>query len=240
MASSIKIIKRPALKETDAQDGVLIYMTKSAGTVDTAQLAAYLAQQQGTNKSAAMAALDQVSQAIVTLCKLGHNVQVPYLGTFSLQASGSELQDGTVVTPFALNLRFRPARELNLGATQDVEVTSAPLVLRNPTVASLTDAATQSLNATLTPGGLAGVKGSHLRFSTEAEDEGIYFCPDTEGGTEIKVQEVLDNRPCALSFKIPATLAAGAAYHVEIRTRLNGKKLLRGRGVSTLTAAAAA
>lgn len=239
MASTLKIIKRPALKETDAQEGVLIYMTKSTGTVDTSQLAAYLAQQQGTNKSAAMAALDQVSQAIITLCKLGHNVQVPYLGTFSLQASGSELQDGTVVTPFALNLRFRPARELNLGATQDVEVSTVPLTLRNPTVASLTDAATQAINSTITPGGLAGVKGNHLRFATEAEDEGIYFCPDAEGGAEVKAQELLDNRPSALSFKIPATLVAGASYHLEVRSRLSGKKLLRGRCSALLTTPAA-
>jgi hypothetical protein len=146
------------------------------------------------------------------------------------------------LVPGTLNMQDNAGgliRTYSLGAGVLYVATSTGANLFYAAASATLTVGNNTANSTITPGGLAGVKGNHLRFATEAEDEGIYFCPDAEGGAEVKAQELLDNRPSALSFKIPATLVAGASYHLEVRSRLSGKKLLRGRCSALLTTPAA-
>jgi len=96
----------------------------------------------------------------------------------------------------------------------------------------LEDVASSTRNDTLTPGNIAVIKGSRLKFDSTDDKQGIFFV--AADGTETKVANVSRNKPSELHFLLPA-LAAGE-YSVEVRVMFKNTKVLKvGRLLSNLT-----
>ena len=84
------------------------------------------------------------------------------------------------------------------------------------------DSDSQTRNEKITPGKAAIIKGSRIKIDQDIAEEGIFFI--AEDKTELKVKTYLRNMPSELIFSTPETLAAGK-YHVEVRSKLEGKTL---------------
>lgn len=159
--------------------------------------------------------------------EMGYRVRLGDLVTLFSTAQGVLNEDGTpvlgkepVMVPHAMF--DRSVTELLRAVS--VNVTAGEPVA--PFISDFCDAGTQSWNGSLTPGGIALVKGKHLKFHPTKADEGLFLAP-VDGGDVVKVATFnkIDNG--ALGFAIPADLVSGAAYVLRISARIRNQKTLR-------------
>ena len=78
-------------------------------------------------------------------------------------------------------------------------------------LSDVTDRATGAVNSTLTPGGVAVVRGMMLLMNGELPERGVYLLDSGHGSTAayIAPDELLYNSRNRLMFRVPATLPAG-------------------------------
>jgi hypothetical protein len=106
-----------------------------------------------------------------------------------------------------------------------------------PYIVEVKDIVSDSVNENLTPGGVVQLRGSRLKFIPGNAENGIFLLP--EGGNEIKLTVIIENKPARLITMLPAGLDRGT-YHLEVRTTLQsntqeGKQLKVGRYIKPLT-----
>ena len=92
-----------------------------------------------------------------------------------------------------------------------------------PRIKYVYDLGSDSRNEVLTPGNIAQVRGSRLKFDATDEQQGIFLI--ATDNTETKVTTVSRNKPAQLDFLVPA-LAAGE-YRLVIRTLFSNTKTIR-------------
>jgi len=92
-----------------------------------------------------------------------------------------------------------------------------------PRIKYVYDLGSDSRNKVLTPGNIAQVRGSRLKFDATDEQQGIFLI--ATDNTETKVTTVSRNKPAQLDFLVPA-LAAGE-YRLVIRTLFSNTKTIR-------------
>lgn len=80
-----------------------------------------------------------------------------------------------------------------------------------------TDTNSRERNGLVTSGGMGELAGHRLKFDPTDENQGIYFV--AEDGSATKVDVVGLNKPAALMFIVPDTLAPGD-YTLEVRAIL--------------------
>ena len=80
----------------------------------------------------------------------------------------------------------------------------------------MNDLGSGARNETLTPGNIAQLKGSRLKFDPADAAQGIFLV--APNGSETRVATVSRNKPAQLDFLVPA-LPAGT-YRVEVRAAL--------------------
>lgn len=91
-----------------------------------------------------------------------------------------------------------------------------------PVINSITDSTTESISQQLTPNAPAIISGSGLLLKGDHPSVGIYFTPDGEGKTPVKVGLIVSNTTSQVIIQIPAlpdgqyllsiTTQAGAGY----------------------------
>jgi len=84
-----------------------------------------------------------------------------------------------------------------------------------PNIVEVIDVVSGSTNDRLTPGGVMQLRGSRLKLVETNSTNGAYLL--TEGGGEVKLTVIVENKPGRLIILLPADLAAGT-YTLEIRT----------------------
>jgi len=87
-----------------------------------------------------------------------------------------------------------------------------------------TNLKSNEINENFTPGQVASIKGSLLKFDAEDEQQGIFFLAND--GTEIRVTNVVKNKPSELLFFVPDALSTGS-YQVEVRLVFHNSKVLK-------------
>jgi hypothetical protein len=104
------------------------------------------------------------------------------------------------------------------------------------------DITTESVNETLTPGGMFSLSGHKLKVAGDDPEVGVYFVP-AAGGVAVKVSgHLADNTASKLIGVIPPVLATGK-WKVEVKTQFSGsgstalKKPRTIAGAFTLTVA---
>jgi hypothetical protein len=88
-----------------------------------------------------------------------------------------------------------------------------------PYIIEIRDIVSETVNDTLTPGGVVQLRGSRLKFLTEQEDNGIFLINGS--GEATKLQVIAENKPARLMAMLPADLPQGT-YTVEVRTSYTG------------------
>ncbi|MFV0378812.1 MAG: DUF4469 domain-containing protein [Mangrovibacterium sp.] len=107
---------------------------------------------------------------------------------------------------------------------QDVSVSRVQGTSPQPDPLYLDDLGSGARNDTLTPGNIAQLKGSRLKFDPADVLQGI-FIQSTNGVSETRVHIVSNNKPSQLDFLIPP-LAPGL-YRLEVRAILYKTSSLR-------------
>jgi hypothetical protein len=96
----------------------------------------------------------------------------------------------------------------------------------NPT--DFEDMKSNTVNATLSPGGIGQLIGMRLSFDTSDASQGIFMVNNTTKD-ETKVTTVAHNKPGKLIFAIPETLIKGD-YEIEVRSLpKNNKEIKSGK-----------
>jgi hypothetical protein len=183
-------------------------------------------------KADALATIEQYAQAIEEFVKDGYNINT---ALFKLSLSVKGIFDSE-------DENFNPARhsvKVNVSAgTRLQAVASSVKVSRvqgtppQPDPVYLDDLGSGTRNETLTPGNIARLKGSRLKFDASDPAQGIFLV--ASDGSETQVATVSHNKPSQLDFLVPV-LPAGT-YRLEVRAVLyNTTELRKGSLSAELT-----
>jgi hypothetical protein len=105
------------------------------------------------------------------------------------------------------------------GSTVEMPVEKVSANQIRPVLEYFRDFTSGTKSETLTPGGTAEIRGSHLKIDPEDPDQGIYFLGSDDA--EHKVELIMRNMPAHLMFEVPAALTSGE-YEVEVRNQQRG------------------
>ena len=184
-------------------------------------------------KAEALSVIEEFEYSVVAAIKEGNNVITELFKIYpSVSGVFTDEEDG-----------FDPARhsvKLNLNAgsrlksiVSDIELKKVEINSPQPVLQQFINLKSNTINEDFTPGQVASIKGSLLKFDSEDPQQGIFFIADD--GTETKVANVIKNKPSELLFFVPEGLTSGT-FQVEVRAiQYNHKKLKTGRLASELT-----
>ncbi|MFV0378278.1 MAG: DNA-binding domain-containing protein [Mangrovibacterium sp.] len=175
-------------------------------------------------KAEALAVFEEYALAIELLVRDGNSVNTP-LFNLSPSIKGVFHSETENFNPaiHTVRLNITPGVRLRQMA-QNVSVARVHGASPQPDPLYLDDLGSGTRNDTLTPGNIAQLKGSRLKFDAADPAQGIFVLA-ADGSAETRVQTVSNNKPSQLDFLVPA-LAAGT-YRVEVRTIMRSAKDLR-------------
>ncbi len=228
--SKITLIKRPALYAAQKARGEYIYATQMGQKLPESKLAKRIAASGTTvSKADVLAVLHNLGEVIVDEVMHGMAVDIPGLGSIHLHANGVMDKDGNDISPkgrrFRMKMTFKKSLRSMVVSPENISVTLIDFKAKTPVLTRFEDGLSGTTNDLLTPGGIAGIRGKHLRIHPNMGDEGIWLIPQ-ESGEAVRVTGFLDNKPSRLSFLVPAEVQAGQSYRVEVRTRIHRSKKL--------------
>ena len=176
-------------------------------------------------KAEALSVFEELSLAIELLVKDGNSINTP-LFKISPSVVGAFEGDDDSFDPkrHQVKLRINPGGRLRL-MEQNISVEKVAPEKRKPVLVHLYDNTAEMKDETLTPGG-GKIIGSMLKYDEADLLQGIFFINVANGTATRVTGKLLRNKPGELIFIIPSNLTAGT-YRVEVRTLVNGSKVLR-------------
>jgi hypothetical protein len=124
-------------------------------------------------------------------------------------------------------------------AVQKIKTQKVQVIDPVPNITQVKDVV-NGANDHITAGLVLEISGSRLKILFEDDSNGIFLIP-LSGGKEIKLLQLVENKPARLMAMIPASIEAGE-YYLEVRTTWSGntkpsKTLKTGRFHKILTIA---
>lgn len=170
-------------------------------------------------KADALSVLEEYSAALEQCLRDGHSVNTP-LFNISPSIRGVFYGKDDPFTPSRHRLRINMTPGVRLRQLEEqIQLERVSPVHPTPDLEDFEDVTSETRNATVTPGGLARLRGSRLKYEPNDPAQGIFFIGST--GTETRVDNIVRNKPGELNFLIPDTLAAGT-YTLQVRAKLEG------------------
>ncbi|MCY1636156.1 DNA-binding domain-containing protein [Marinifilum sp. D737] len=122
------------------------------------------------------------------------------------------------------NDSFDPSRhtiKLNISAgprlqeiISKIELKKVALSTAEPVIEKFVDLKGKAVNESFTPGQMASIQGSLLKFDEEDTNQGVFFI--AANGTETRVTDFVKNKPSELMFFVPDGLTSGS-FQLEVR-----------------------
>jgi hypothetical protein len=138
-------------------------------------------------------------------------------------------EDGFDASRHAVKLNLNPGKRLN-EAIKNMELKKVEITSPMPVLQQFINLKSNVINENFSPGQVASIKGSLLKFDSADTLQGIFFIADD--GTETKVENVIKNKPSELLFFVPEDLNSGS-YRVEVRCIFQNTKKLRSGQLAT-------
>jgi hypothetical protein len=187
------------------------------------------------SRAEALSVIEEYEYAIADAIQKGNNLNT---GLFKVHPSISGVfindEDGFDETRHAIKLNLNPGQRL-IEASEKIELKKVEIVSPQPVIQQFINLKSNTVNENFTPGQVASIKGSILKFDLEDAQQGIFFIADD--GTETKASNVIKNKPSELLFFVPEGLTTGT-FQVEVRAILHkGKTLKKGRLLNNLVPA---
>lgn len=110
---------------------------------------------------------------------------------------------------------YTPGKSLLVALKQLVP--SFRIAKTGPVINGITDSTTKSVSQTLTPNAPAIINGSGLLLKGNDPSVGLYFTPDGDGKTPVKVDLIVSNTTSQIIIQIPAL--ADGEYLLSITTQ---------------------
>ena len=183
------------------------------------------------------AAVEMINQGLVSELRQGNRVVLPW-GSYGLAARG-QVESADAHFKKGQNEfipRLNPSKELKK-ALADTRAKKVRSEAPNPLPRRVTDTATGLANQTLTPGGIAVVKGQDLKFDPGDLEQGIFLVPrDIPEGKQgkkgrrsqtkekptspVRAEFYGEVNPTQVSFVTPVVSQMGrGSFRLELRTR---------------------
>ena len=185
-------------------------------------------------RAEALGTLEEFKQAVCDIVKDGFNVNTELFAVYPRVAGVFDSADERFnANKHGINLNLRAGKRLN-ETVHDLSVEKVEVDEAKPTLQTLTDLKSDVVNESVSISRVASIKGAHLKIDTEHPDSGIFLIDADEN--EVKVSNIVKNKPSELLFFVPDDLPLGT-YQIEVRTVLRNRKTLRtGRLPVSITA----
>ena len=165
-------------------------------------------------KAEALSVIEEFNYAVVQAVAGGNNVSTELFKVYpSISGVFVNKSDGFDKTRHAIRLNLNAGSRL-AQAVNSIELRKVEISVAQPVIQQFTDLKTKAVNETFSPGQVASLKGSLLKFDEADENQGIFFIAGD--GTATKVGNVVKNKPSELLFFVPEDLITGS-FQVEVR-----------------------
>ena len=211
---SIKYSLIPNHLTTDPEDHMAIVQDQTSRTID--DIINEIADRGSTVTKPDILSVVEEYQAVITkFLEDGDRINTPLFRT-SASISGvfEDQTDSFDRSRHYVRLNVNHGSRLGEIA-EDLPVEQVQANMARPVLELFKDFVSDTRNETLTPGGAAEIRGSHLKVNQSEADQGIFFI--ASDGTEMKVDLVMRNMPANLIFTVPDSLVSGE-YDVEVRS----------------------
>nr|WP_321450729.1 DNA-binding domain-containing protein [uncultured Carboxylicivirga sp.] len=209
-------------------------ITTDNDTVDIEQIVDTMIGKGSTvTKAEALSVVEEFEYAIVEAVKNGQSVSTE-LFNISPSVSGvfTSSSDGFDASRHSVRLNLNPGKRLK-EAIHSIELKKVEITSPQPVLQQFVNLKDSSVNEWFTPGQIAAIRGSMLKFDEDDAQQGIFFI--AADSTETRVTNVVKNKPSELLFFVPEELNSGT-FDVEVRmTPHNQKQLKKGRLQVSLT-----
>jgi hypothetical protein len=204
------------------EDDVFRAVVQPKHTVDLDEIITQVVRRGSTlMREDVMAALEAYHDTILHLLEEGNNVVTPTANyRISIKGVFNGAGDSFDGTRHKMEVRLNPG--VLLRDTQ-LSVKKMEGSIPRPNLLTFQDPANGGGGFTAVSGGGGKIKGHRLKFDQADPEQGVFFI--AAGGAEVRVTQVLNNRPGEIIMIVPA-LTAGQ-YRLEVRS-LFGKQLRRG------------
>ena len=203
--------------QSKTQEDVIDYMVSRGSTV---------------TKAEALSVTEEYTVALFQLLKDGYSINTPI---FNLSPSikgvfyGADQSFNRATHSVKINVT-PGARLREIGSQITVEKVKG--ASPQPDIEYLYDLGSDTRNGQLTPGNIAQIRGSRLKFDPADPAQGIFLI--AAGGAETKVTTIGRNMPAQLDFLVP--LLIPGEYTLEVRAVINkGKEIKRSALQDVLT-----
>lgn len=184
-------------------------------------------------KAEAFSVIEEYEAAITQLLASGDSINTP-LFRITASVSGVFNDQNDVFDRSRHYVRLNVIPGGRIGEIADRISTEKMLtVIPKPVLVQFKDVNTNTLNESITPGGMGELFGAELKVDMEDPSQGIFLI--AADNTTTRVETVGRNKPANLLFMIPSGLPSGQ-YEIEVRAKVRkGAELRTGRLSSILT-----
>jgi hypothetical protein len=186
----------------------------------------------GLTPSQIAAAVNEFIDEISTITEEGSAINTPLLNTqFSTPGLYKGAMDSFDSKRHSVKLNLMPGTRLR-AAVKKVKTEKVIVAEPLPHILEVKDIASDTVNDTLTPGGVVQLRGGRLKFLPAEANNGIFLI-NSEQNVETKLVVIVENKPARLIAVLPTDLAQGD-YFIEVRTSCSAtgkpmKSLKQGR-----------
>ena len=175
-------------------------------------------------KAEALSVIEEFNYAVVDAVSNGNNVNTELFKVYpSISGVFANKSDGFDQSRHAVRLNINAGKRLAEAAAK-IDLKKVDVAVAKPILQEFTDLKTKTRNESFTPGRIASIRGSLLKFDEADEKQGIFFI--AADGTETKVSDIVKNMPSELMFFVPEGLTTGS-FQIELRTIFKNYKSMR-------------
>jgi ribulose bisphosphate carboxylase small subunit len=192
--------------ETVTENEIFEYITRKGSAITTAEV---------------IANYREIIEAHEYFLKQGYGINTEFINARpTIQGVFKDKNDSFDSSRHKVRFKVTFGKYYNQTAL-DVKTEKVEPVSNTPLVDELEDITSVTTNETITPGGVAVLKGSRLKFDQEDVNQGIFFI--AADNTTTRVNKIITLKNSQIVFMIPDELIAGE-YILEIRILPKGNK----------------
>jgi hypothetical protein len=174
-------------------------------------------------KAEALSVLEEFSHVVVDAVTKGNNISIDLFKIYpSITGVFVDQQDDFDPSRHTIRLNMNAGPRLK-DALANIQVRKVEVVDHKPVIHQFNDLKSKRVNESVTPGQMASLTGTMLRFDEADPNQGIFFV--SSNGEVTKATHVIKNKPSELLFFSPDDLKG--ICQVEVRTLFKDSKRLR-------------
>ncbi|RKE04405.1 DNA-binding domain-containing protein [Marinifilum flexuosum] len=175
-------------------------------------------------KAEGLSVIEEFEYAVVEEVKEGNIVSTD-LFRISPSISGVFKDENDSFDPsrHSIKLNISPGPRLQ-EIISKIELKKVAISTAEPVIEKFVDLKGKAVNESFTPGQMASIQGSFLKFDEEDTNQGVFFIAADE--SETRASDFIKNKPSELMFFVPDELTSGK-FQLEVRTILHHSKVLK-------------